>query len=160
MKKIILCLGLFFLVNVIAQAQEEKKVDIGLTAGYATLIKPDPMETNYGFHLAANFSKPDIIRLDSDYQISFNYVSATNEIININALIGSRLYFNRVENKNRYYLSSFFGLAYINEWGDQLNDRIFTYGYSVGLFASLNQFILGVSIENPEVFLFKAGFTF
>lgn len=158
MKTVFFLLFLFTLQGVYAQNENTSRVS--LTGGYNTLMSPDLFESNYGFHLAANLYDAQIERIDWDYQLSVNYNAGFNQIFNVNVFLGSRIYFNKPENKNRYFLTAHNGFSYIHEWGEDFIESKIDYGYSLGLFAALNQFIIGFSAERPEVFIFKLGFIF
>jgi|GEM_PF-1774558 len=157
---------LFFSILSLTAQVQEKKVEFSVTTGFTTKLSiDDPFntETGNGFHLGANLYKRDARKWSWDTQLSMNYTGSRNSSSNLftlNALVGGRYYFSKLENSTRLFFSLLGGVALRSETGDDFTETFIDVGYSGGLYIERDRFLFGISIDAPQNLIFKAGYTF
>ncbi len=159
-RRIFLTLWLIFgLVSFAFGQLEEPKAKLTLTNGYLRQVVPDPFEEFQGFHMGLNYFKNNVKRLGWDSQLSINFATDYETRFAITPLVGGRIYFNSPERKHRYFFNLLTGPALILFGGDDYTETQFTFGYAGGIHMSTKQWQFGLSIERPEIIIFKIGFT-
>ena len=157
MKKVVIAVILLLASEVYLLAQDSKKTQFTLTAGYAKGLNTFDFENFHGFHLGFNFNKPQAEGITWDSQFSFNYSSDYEDRLAVTPLGGGRLYFNGSENKYRFFFNLLAGPALYHFSGDDYIETRIDIGYAGGFHMTTQKWQCGVSVEAIELVVFKLG---
>lgn len=159
--KIFILFTIFICFDFAAEAQE-RKMEFSITAGI--LLNHDEFDDfEYGGHLGVNLYNRNEKRFKSDIQLSFNFSGSeysSTAVLSFNGLYGFRYYSAGPNESKRIFANALIGGSLAFGLGDDFSENLSGLGYSFGLFADLNRFIMGASIESYNNFIFKLGYTF
>ncbi|MEL6589725.1 MAG: hypothetical protein AAFP02_08060 [Bacteroidota bacterium] len=127
------------------------------------------LDTGHALHLGVNpdWALGDFFALEG--QVSYLYTSVEAAFLSgerntehaFNVLAGGRLYVRRPEKSFRPYINLLFGVAHWREFSPLNPVRMnTTVGASAGVFADIQNWVVGVSVDTPGKFVFKAGYRF
>lgn len=157
MLRFILLVLLIFFIGFSSWAQDQRKLSIALHTGFAQQIEENPLNNLQGLHLGANASRTVSQIFTWEGQLSVNFVSGYETILAPSLLVGGRLYFNKSNNNNRYYFNALGGITYQYGSGDDYIESLILPGFSGGFHAEFDKLIVGLSIEQPIVWVLKVG---
>ena len=131
--------------------------------GVTTLLLSEAI----GVHIGVNPSYAVSSHFSIEGQVSYSYtringafISGARGLINsFNALAGGRLYFIQEDKSVRPYINLLIGANQFRELSETLKEtRGFKIGFSAGAYVEIQKFLLGVSLDSPENFIFKVGY--
>ena len=144
---------------------QEGRFSPSITLGISTPI----LDNGIGIHLGVNptFSINQHLYLEGQVSYGFTYVSGyflsgeEGRQHALSTLVGARIYLNKADNTNRYFLNLLLGGTYGRAILDSDRREIEIYpGITTGAYLERNRIILGLGVESPEHILLKAGYTF
>jgi len=150
-------------LNLTLNAQA-KKMEFSSTIGFVLNheeLGTDFQEFGYGGHLGFNLYSKKAKRLKTDLQVSLNLSGGegiSSDFFSLNALYGGRYYFTKLEKSTKVFTNILVGGSFVSELGDDFTENRLEFGYSVGLFINPKRFLIGVSAESFNNFIFKIGY--
>ena len=162
-KNIFLIFIFFFSFGLSTEAQTKKhefSYTIGLVVNHDELGSGYQTFT-YGGHVGFNMYSKKVKQLKSELQVSLNLVGRDgSSFLSLNALYGGRYYFVDPAKTTTFFVNTLIGGLYLNESGDDFIENLIGFGYSIGFFMDKDRFLIGVSAESFNNFIFKIGYTF
>jgi len=130
------------------------------------------LDNGIGFHVGYNpsFSVHEYFAVEG--QLSYFYTNLTGSFISgntgtvqsVNLLTGGRLYFTSEDKNVRPYINLLIGGMYNREFMERIGGSNttseFGLGGSAGAYVNISRFVIGLSLDTPQNFILKVGYTF
>ena len=122
-----------------------------------------------GIHLGINpfYNLGNLLAIEGQVsyarlKVSSSFLTGNQNIDNsFNLLVGPRLYFTSPAREVRPYINALFGFnRFVTERTNQDNVEDNVLGVSLGVYASIRQFVVGLALETDGMFVLKGGYTF
>ncbi|OEK04404.1 hypothetical protein [Roseivirga misakiensis] len=158
MKRLFPIFFILFLSTDLIIAQDDKQKQFTITAGYAQGFPSIDFEDFHGFHIGVNYYKAKAKGITWDSQLSFNVSNDYETRLAITPLFGGRIYFNKPDNKYRYFFNLLTGPALLHFSGDDYIETRLDIGYGGGFHMATENWQIGISAERTELIVLKLGY--
>lgn len=161
----IFVLSLLLALTITAVQAQKSTFHTNATLGIGTPI----LDNGTSYHIGVNPFYELSNHFAVEGQVSFAYSNITGSFLSgdkkkeysFNALAGPRLFFTKPDKKIRPYINFLLGLNYLDEReGSEAKRTGSNVGFSTGVYVNINQVLVGLSVEAPNLFLLKLGYTF
>ncbi len=135
------------------------------TVGYAVPILDEGGGIHLGIMPFYNISNFFAVEGQVSYarvEVNSGFLSGNSSIDkSFNVLVGPRLYFTSPARKVRPYINALFGVnSFTSERPNRDDLKNNMLGVSLGAYASIRQFVVGLAIETDGLIALKGGYTF
>lgn len=163
-KKGIVVILFLALVGTIANAQDNNFSNT-LTIGIGLSAFDSGVSYHAGYNPCLSVSQDFAI----EGQLSYAYTDVKSVFLaggegrahSINFLLGGRMYLPSKHEKICYYINLMAGGLFSNRDSErQIETSELVSGFSGGIFANINQFVVGLSVDAPTNLILKVGYTF
>jgi len=152
---------LFFIFLPVSIWGQDKKLDLLPSLG---ITKPI-LDNGLGVHIGVNPSYVLTNHLSTEGQLSYSYTKINGSFLSgnqgyfhsTNALVGARLYLNKVENTSRFYINALFGFNYLIENTNGIQTESTLFGHSIGGYFEHKKVVLGVTYDTYANLILRAG---